>query len=74
MACAGLAQNLGAMRALATKGIQEGHMRLHLRNMVMSAGATPDEVDEVANAVRLDGGNITQSLVDSKLKEFRNQS
>ncbi len=74
MACAGLAQNLGAMRALATKGIQEGHMRLHLRNMVMSAGATPDEVDDVANAVRLDGGNITQSLVDSKLKEFRNQS
>ena len=74
MVCAGLAQNLGAMRALATKGIQEGHMRLHLRNMVMSAGATPDEVDDVANAVRQEGGNITQSLVDAKLEEYRNQS
>ena len=74
MVCAGLAQNLGAMRALATKGIQEGHMRLHLRNMVMSAGAKKEEVDDVANAVRLDGRNITQSLVDAKLEEYRNQS
>ncbi|MEC7143084.1 MAG: hydroxymethylglutaryl-CoA reductase, degradative [Candidatus Thermoplasmatota archaeon] len=74
MVCAGLAQNLGAMRALATKGIQEGHMRLHLRNMVMSAGATPDEVDVVADAVRQEGGNITQSLVDAKLEQYRNQS
>lgn len=74
MACAGLAQNLGAMRALATKGIQEGHMRLHLRNMVMSAGAKPEEVDDVANAVRIDGGSITQSLVDAKLEEYRRQS
>ena len=71
MACAGLAQNLGAMRALATKGIQAGHMRLHLRNMIISAGAEPHEVDEIADAIRLDGGNITQSLVDSKLQEFR---
>lgn len=71
MACAGLAQNLGAMRALATKGIQEGHMRLHLRNMVISAGAEPHEIDDVANAVRSDGSNITQSLVNSKLEEYR---
>ena len=71
MACAGLAQNLGAMRALATKGIQAGHMRLHLRNMIISAGAEPHEVDEIADEIRLEGGNITQSLVDSKLKEFR---
>ena len=37
MVGAGLAQNLGAMQALATDGIQRGHMRLHLRNMVLAA-------------------------------------
>ena len=41
---------------------------------LMSAGATADEVDEVANAVRKDGGNISQSLVDAKLEQYRNQS
>ena len=39
MAAAGIAQNLGAMRALATSGIQAGHMKLHARNMAVSAGA-----------------------------------
>ncbi len=71
MVCAGLAQNLGAMRALATKGIQAGHMRLHLRNMVISAGANEDEIDTVADAVRNHGGAITQSLVDTMLAKYR---
>ena len=71
MACAGLAQNLGAMRALATKGIQAGHMRLHLRNMIISAGANGDEIDAVADAVRNHGGAITQSLVDTMLAKHR---
>ena len=71
MVCAGLAQNLGAMRALATKGIQAGHMRLHLRNMVISAGANGDEIDTVADAVRNHGGAITQSLVDTMLAKYR---
>ncbi len=71
MACAGLAQNLGAMRALATKGIQAGHMRLHLRNMIISAGANGDEIDIVADAVRNDGSAITQSLVDAMLAKHR---
>ena len=71
MVCAGLAQNLGAMRALATKGIQAGHMRLHLRNMVISAGANGDEIDAVADAVRNHGGAITQSLVDTMLAKYR---
>jgi hydroxymethylglutaryl-CoA reductase len=39
-ACAGLASNLAAMRALATEGIQQGHMALHARQIAMSAGAT----------------------------------
>lgn len=44
----GLAQNLGALRALATEGIQRGHMALHARNMALTAGATGDEVDRIA--------------------------
>ncbi|RKP47161.1 hydroxymethylglutaryl-CoA reductase, degradative [Pararobbsia silviterrae] len=43
----GLAQNLGALRALATEGIQRGHMALHARNIAMLAGAKGDEIDWV---------------------------
>ena len=44
----GLAQNLGALRALATEGIQRGHMALHARNIAVVAGANGDEIDAVA--------------------------
>ncbi|CAG9179707.1 hydroxymethylglutaryl-CoA reductase, degradative [Cupriavidus respiraculi] len=44
----GLAQNLGALRALATEGIQRGHMALHARNIALVAGATGDEIEQVA--------------------------
>jgi hydroxymethylglutaryl-CoA reductase len=44
----GLAQNLGALRALATEGIQRGHMALHARNIAMVAGASGEEIDAVA--------------------------
>ncbi len=47
MASVGLAQNAAALRALATEGIQRGHMRLHARNMAVQAGATIEIVDEV---------------------------
>lgn len=47
LAAVGLAQNLGALRALAHEGIQRGHMRLHARNMAISAGATGDLVEAV---------------------------
>ena len=43
----GLAQNMGALRALATEGIQRGHMALHARNIALVAGATGDDVDWV---------------------------
>lgn len=43
----GLAQNLGALRALSTEGIQRGHMALHARNIAMAAGATGSDVDWV---------------------------
>lgn len=47
MAALGLAQNLAALRALSTEGIQKGHMGLHARNIAITAGATPDIVDVV---------------------------
>ena len=46
--CAGLASNLAAMRALATEGIQRGHMSLHARQIAMAAGAEGDEVSTIA--------------------------
>lgn len=44
----GLAQNLAALRALATTGIQAGHMKLQYRSLAVSVGATPTEVPLVA--------------------------
>jgi hydroxymethylglutaryl-CoA reductase len=44
----GLAQNLAALRALATEGIQRGHMTLHARQVAIAAGATGAQVDQVA--------------------------
>lgn len=44
----GLAQNLAALRALATEGIQRGHMSLHARQVAVSAGAKPEQVEALA--------------------------
>jgi len=72
MAAAGLAQNLGAMRALATSGIQAGHMKLHAKNMAVSAGAQGDEIEKVANLVNSSDKQVTQQLVEDTLKMIRN--
>jgi hydroxymethylglutaryl-CoA reductase len=48
IAAVGLAQNLGAIRALATEGIQRGHMSLHARQVALAAGATGSEISRVA--------------------------
>lgn len=47
-AALGLAQNFAALRALATEGIQRGHMGLHSRNIAIQAGATGEMVDKIA--------------------------
>ncbi|MDX3975390.1 hydroxymethylglutaryl-CoA reductase, degradative [Shinella sp.] len=47
----GLAQNMAALRALATEGIQKGHMALHARNIAIVAGAAGDEIETVAAAL-----------------------
>ncbi len=51
IAAVGLAQNFAALRALATEGIQRGHMELHARNIAAMAGAKGDEVDAVAEVL-----------------------
>ncbi len=50
-AAVGLAQNMAALRALATEGIQRGHMALHARNIAIMAGASGAEIDRVAKAI-----------------------
>ncbi len=67
LASVGLAQNFAALRALATEGIQRGHMELAARNFAVNAGARPDEVDRVVarmvaeHAIRFDRA---QSIID----------
>ncbi|MBO9331013.1 hydroxymethylglutaryl-CoA reductase, degradative [Achromobacter xylosoxidans] len=66
----GLAQNLGALRALATEGIQRGHMALHARNIALAAGATGAEIDTVAKrmaALR----DVTSDRARALLEELR---
>jgi len=70
MAAVGLAQNLAAMRALATDGIQQGHMKLHARNIAAMAGAEGELIDIVARRmvmekkIRLDRAKeILQELI-----------
>ena len=70
IASVGLAQNMAALRALATEGIQSGHMTLHARQVAIAAGATGTQVDEVAakmvaeKTVRID--RAEQFLKDRK--------
>jgi hydroxymethylglutaryl-CoA reductase len=68
--CAGLASNLAAMRALATEGIQRGHMSLHARQIAMAAGAHGPEVDEIARRM-VDAGVIKPARAEALLAELR---
>ncbi len=55
-ACGGLANNFAALRALSTVGIQEGHMKLHARNLAVIAGAgTVQEIEEVTKELEKEG-------------------
>ena len=55
MVAAGLAQNLAAIRALATEGIQRGHMRLHARQVALAAGAQGSQVQQIAGQLVAEG-------------------
>jgi hydroxymethylglutaryl-CoA reductase len=48
LAAVGLAQNLAALRALSSEGIQRGHMALHARNIALAAGAPTELVETIA--------------------------
>ena len=48
IAAVGLAQNMGAIKALATDGIQRGHMTLHARSVALAAGSPNHLVDAIA--------------------------
>ncbi|MFS8979405.1 hydroxymethylglutaryl-CoA reductase, degradative [Cupriavidus necator] len=71
-AAVGLAQNLGALRALATEGIQRGHMALHARNIALVAGAVGDEVDRVAKRMA-DEKDVRTDRAVALLAELRGQ-
>ena len=74
-AALGLAQNVGALRALASEGIQKGHMALHSRNIAKLAGASDEIIEEVANRmikdkkIRVDYAKEIIELI-SKSKNF----
>lgn len=55
LACVGLAQNLAAIRALSTHGIQKGHMRLHARQVALAAGAGEKQVQAIADRLVAEG-------------------
>jgi hydroxymethylglutaryl-CoA reductase len=65
----GLAQNLSAIRALASEGIQRGHMRLHARNIATSAGVTSDKINNVARQM-IKEGNVSVHRAKEILKKL----
>jgi hydroxymethylglutaryl-CoA reductase len=69
LAAVGLAQNLGALRALATEGIQRGHMALHARNIAITAGASKEIVDEVVKRL-VAGGKVRMDIAKEIIDEI----
>lgn len=69
-AAVGLASNLAALRALATEGIQRGHMSLHARSVAAAAGAQGDEVELVARAI-FASGTVTLEAARQALTRLR---
>ncbi len=72
MVAVGLAQNFAAIRALATEGIQRGHMSLHARQMAVAAGASGEEVGVIADRM-VQEGQITTARAAEILAEIRKE-
>lgn len=70
MAAVGLAQNLGALRALAHEGIQRGHMALHARNIAIMAGATGELIDLIVERM-VEERKIRMDRAKELLEEYR---
>ena len=71
LAAAGIAQNLGALRALATVGIQAGHMKLHAKNLAVQAGAAAGEIDAVVARAAGAGERMTATSIAAALAAHR---
>jgi len=69
IAAAGLAQNFSAIRALASEGIQKGHMRLHARNIATAADIKSNKIDEVTKRM-IKEGNVSVHRAKEILKEL----
>ncbi|MBO05621.1 MAG: hypothetical protein CMI58_01020 [Parcubacteria group bacterium] len=72
LAAVGLASKLAAERALASEGIQHGHMKLHATNIASMAGAQGDEINVVAQTM-IEKGKVSLSLAKELLEKERNQ-
>lgn len=70
VAAVGLAQNFGALKALATVGIQQGHMALHAQNVAIAAGATGDEIAEIARQMS-QAKTVRQDVAEKLLQQLR---
>jgi hydroxymethylglutaryl-CoA reductase len=70
MTAVGLAQNLGALRALVKEGIQHGHMRLHARNLVVMAGAEGDLIGRAVEAL-VESGEIRFDRAQEIVKRLK---
>ena len=73
LAAVGLAQNFAALRALATEGIQKGHMKLHAKNIAVTAGAKGELIDKVAEQM-VKEGNIRVNRAKEILEEIKKQN
>ncbi|MEX1246879.1 MAG: hydroxymethylglutaryl-CoA reductase, degradative, partial [Anaerolineales bacterium] len=67
----GLAQNLAALRALATEGIQRGHMSLHARQVAIAAGAHGDTIEKLAGQL-VKEKTVRVDRAEQLLKEWTN--
>jgi degradative hydroxymethylglutaryl-CoA reductase len=72
MAAAGLASNLAALRAMATEGIQRGHMSLHARSIALGVGAEGHEIERLA-ARLIEDGEIKAERAAALLDQLRAQ-
>lgn len=71
IAAVGLAQNFAALRALSNEGIQQGHMKLHARNIAVIAGAEGPLIDEVAKKM-IEEKSINVTRAHEFLEEMTN--
>ena len=71
VAVAGLTQNFAALRSLVTTGIQKGHMKMHLMNLLNQMGATESEKQQLVNHFK--NQTVTNASVKEALQKIQSQ-